>query len=40
MERGNIVLLFADGGWNYLSTGLWREPSKDSRDGLDDTVWW
>ena len=40
MERGNIVVLFADGGWKYLSTGLWRNPSIDSREGLDDTVWW
>ncbi len=40
MERGNIVVLFADGGWKYLSTGLWRNPGIDSREGLDDTVWW
>lgn len=23
LDRGNIVVLFADGGWKYLSTGLW-----------------
>jgi cysteine synthase B len=23
LERGNIVVLFADGGWKYLSTGIW-----------------
>ncbi|MBX5491120.1 MAG: cysteine synthase family protein [Chloroflexi bacterium] len=23
IERGNIVVLFADGGWKYLSTGIW-----------------
>jgi len=40
LERANIVVLFADGGWKYLSTGLWRNPSVDSREGLDDTVWW
>jgi cysteine synthase B len=22
-ERGNFVLLVGDGGWKYLSTGLW-----------------
>lgn len=40
MERGNIVVLFADGGWKYLTTGLWQNPGIDSREGLDDTVWW
>ena len=30
MERGSVVVLFADGGWTYLSTGLW------SADGQDD----
>jgi len=23
MERGNVVVLLADGGWKYLSTHLW-----------------
>ena len=40
MEEATIVVLFADGGWKYLSTGLWRDPSVDSREGLDDTIWW
>lgn len=40
MESGNIVMLFADGGWKYLSTGLWRDPAIDSREGLDNTIWW
>lgn len=40
MEQGNIVMLFADGGWKYLSTGLWRNPAIDVREGLDDTIWW
>jgi cysteine synthase len=29
LERGNIVVLFADGGWKYLSTGLW-DPALDA----------
>jgi cysteine synthase len=29
LERGNIVVLFADGGWKYLSTGLW-DPTLDA----------
>ncbi len=40
MEQGNIVMLFADGGWKYLSTGLWRNPAIDVQEGLDDTIWW
>jgi len=40
LERANIVVLFADGGWKYLSSGLWRNPAVDSREGLDDTIWW
>lgn len=40
MEQGNMVLLFADAGWKYLSTGLWRDPTRDDREGLDETVWW
>ena len=23
VERGNFVLLVGDGGWKYLSTGVW-----------------
>jgi cysteine synthase B len=26
MERGTIVVLLADGGWKYLSTGAWTDP--------------
>jgi len=44
MERGNIVLIFADGGWKYLGTDLWREDEgKDqdtAEDPLDDILWW
>jgi len=28
-ERGNFVLLVGDGGWKYLSTGLWSGKGKD-----------
>ena len=40
MDEGNIAVLFADGGWKYLSTGLWRNPQMDEQEGLDNTVWW
>ena len=37
MERGNIVILLADGGWKYLSSELWTrgyEPSAEKK------FWW
>jgi len=41
MEKGNIVCLFADSGWKYLSTGLWlkeRPPLKPEE--IEGKVWW
>jgi cysteine synthase B len=41
LERGNIVLLFADNGWKYLGTNLWNvSPETDEEEELDDTIWW
>lgn len=44
LPRGNVVLIFADGGWKYLGTELWRgddeDESDDSEDPLDDILWW
>jgi cysteine synthase B len=44
MERGNVVLIFADGGWKYLGTDLWREETDadldKAEDPLDDILWW
>lgn len=45
ITRGNIVLIFADGGWKYLGTDLWREDDNDEEpdtgeDPLDDILWW
>ncbi|HNM78608.1 MAG TPA: cysteine synthase family protein [Tepidiformaceae bacterium] len=45
MERGNIVLVFADGGWKYLGTDLWRDDAGEdehdkAEDPLDDILWW
>jgi cysteine synthase B len=39
-ERANIVLLFADGGWKYLSTDLWNKDYSDLPDDIDAKVWW
>ena len=37
MDRGNIVVLLADGGWKYLSTHLWtkayEEPTPEETEG-------
>ncbi len=44
MNRGNIVLLFADNGWKYLGTNLWTQPASagddEALDELDETIWW
>jgi cysteine synthase B len=43
MERGNIVMIFADSGWKYLDTNLWTRdfPEEDeASDDLDEVIWW
>jgi cysteine synthase B len=40
MEKGNIVCLLADGGWKYLSTGLWTDAKVKEAEGLDNKIWW
>lgn len=45
IERGNIVMVFADAGWKYLGTDLWQaedhDPAIESHeDPLDDVLWW
>jgi cysteine synthase B len=41
MEHGNVVLVFADSGWKYLSTNLWMQPPEPGQgEELDDTIWW
>lgn len=42
IDRGNIVMAFADSGWKYLDTNLWsRElPSEEDEESLDDIIWW
>ena len=39
-ERANMVLLFADGGWKYLSTNLWTTDYSDLPADIDAKVWW
>jgi [CysO sulfur-carrier protein]-thiocarboxylate-dependent cysteine synthase len=40
MERGNIVLLLADGGWKYLSTGLYGASEQDAAEGIRGRNMW
>ncbi|HXH22513.1 MAG TPA: cysteine synthase family protein [Dehalococcoidia bacterium] len=40
LERGNIVMLMADGGWKYLSTNLWTTDYSDLPADIDSKVWW
>ncbi|MEX2599618.1 MAG: pyridoxal-phosphate dependent enzyme, partial [Dehalococcoidia bacterium] len=40
IEAGNIVCLFADGGWKYLSTGLWTREYTDLQESVEGKVWW
>ena len=40
MDEGNIVVIFADGGWKYLSAGPWREEMEARKLDPDETAWW
>ncbi|MCH8994183.1 MAG: cysteine synthase family protein [Chloroflexi bacterium] len=40
LDRGNIVLLLADGGWKYLSTALWSKDYEDLGEEIEGKVWW
>ncbi len=40
MERGDIVCLLADGGWKYLSTGLWSKSYAELELEAEGKVWW
>jgi cysteine synthase len=40
LERGNVVLLMADGGWKYLSAHVWTTDYSDLPADIDSKVWW
>ncbi len=40
MERGTIVGIVADGGWKYLSAGIWTDDAAAVEDRLDRGVFW
>ena len=39
-ESGNIVIILADGGWKYLSTGIYSENFKFSQKDIEGQTWW
>jgi cysteine synthase len=40
LDKGNIVLLLADGGWKYLSTSLWSKDYDELEPEVEGKVWW
>ena len=40
MDQGKIVTLLADGGWKYLSTGLWTRNYEDIIEDIGEKLWW
>ena len=40
MDSGKIVCLLADGGWKYLSTGLWTKDWGELKEDVEGKVWW
>ena len=39
MRKGNIVVMFSDGGWKYLPSRPWNGSAKSAR-ALDEVHWW
>ena len=40
LSEGNVVALFADGGWKYLSTGLWTRSYEQLKGEVEGKIWW
>ena len=40
LDSGTLVCLFADGGWKYLSTGLWTHEYADIAKAVEKKVQW
>ena len=40
MEEGQVVVLLADGGWKYLSTGLWSRDLDELEEELEGSLLW
>lgn len=40
LESGTIVMLFADGGWKYLSTGIYTRDWSEIQNDVEGQTWW
>ena len=40
MTRGTIVGIVCDGGWKYLSSGLWTDDVDEVEDRVDNGIFW
>ena len=40
MTRGTIVGIVCDGGWKYLSAGIWTDDVDDVEETLDHGIFW
>jgi cysteine synthase B len=41
IPSGNVVLLFADSGWKYITTQMWTSaPDVHEDEDLDEIIWW
>ncbi len=40
LANGTIVMLFADGGWKYLSTGIYTREWSDIQNEVEGQTWW
>jgi [CysO sulfur-carrier protein]-thiocarboxylate-dependent cysteine synthase len=40
LDQGELVCLFADGGWKYLSLGVWSSPLHEAQENVRDKNWW
>ena len=40
MDEGTVVGIVCDGGWKYLSAGIWTDEIEDVEETLDNGVFW
>jgi cysteine synthase B len=40
LKQGTIVALLADGGWKYLSSGIWTQSMAEARKTMEGKIWW
>jgi [CysO sulfur-carrier protein]-thiocarboxylate-dependent cysteine synthase len=40
LDEGVVVCVLADGGWKYLSSGVWDLPPGDLAAAMEDRLWW